>query len=239
MFVLNSILYTIFEDSKDYIVKKPWIQVSVDTLTLPEALVHVEHARAIEAEWVEVGTPLLNFVGIDAIASVAQAAPGHSIVADFKALDGVEQYFIRAGQLGASVATVMAVANEASIEKAISVGHQHGVKIQVDLLNVPKEDLPRRVQELSQMGADYFLLHLAIDEHLRNPHADPLDGLDEVVAATDRPVGPVVFTNEQGVDAIHRGASYVVIGYPLILEENAREQLQSFANAVRTVAVPG
>jgi hypothetical protein len=89
------------------------------------------------------------------------------------------------------------------------------------------------------MGADYFLLHLAIDEHLRNPGADPLDGLDEVVAATNVPVGPVVFTNEQGIDAVRRGASYMVIGYPLILQDNARELLKSFADAVRSVAVAG
>ncbi len=213
--------------------KKPWIQVSIDTQTVSDAMVHLGHALSIDAEWVEVGTPLLTFAGIDSIRSIADAAGERIVLADFKALDGVGQYFTRAGELGASIATVMAVANEASILKAIEAGHAAGVKVQVDLLNVPTNDLTRRVGELTEMGADYFLLHLAIDELLRNPSADPLEGLDEVVAATDIPVGPVVFTKEQGMEAIKRGASYVVIGYPHITMDDARRRLQEFADAVR------
>lgn len=213
--------------------KKPWIQVSIDTQDIPEALVHVGHALSIDAEWIEVGTPLLTFAGIDSIRAVAEAVDGRTVLADFKALDGVSQYFTRAGELGASVATVMAVANEASILKAIESGHAANVKIQVDLLNVPAVELPGRVRELADMGADYFLLHLAIDELMRNPLADPLEGLDEVVASTDVPVGPVVFTAEQGMEAVRRGASYVVIGYPHITMDDARERLKNFADAVR------
>ena len=63
--------------------------------------------------------------------------------------------------------------------------------------------------------------------------ADPLEGLDELVDATEIPVGPVVFSKEQGVDAVKRGASYLVIGYPLITMPDAREKLLEFANAVR------
>ncbi|MFP4211134.1 MAG: hypothetical protein ACLFR8_07820 [Alkalispirochaeta sp.] len=139
----------------------------------------------------------------------------------------------KAGELGADVATVMAVANEASILKAIESGHDAGVEIQVDMLNVPTAEFATRVRELEDMGADYVLLHLAIDELMRNPSADPLEGLDELVDATNLPIGPVVFSNEQGVEAVRRGASYVVIGHPLITMENSRELLESFADAVR------
>ena len=213
--------------------KKPWIQVSVDTKDITSARKHVSHALSINAEWIEVGTPLLTFAGIESIRDVAEMVGDRSVVADFKALDGVEQYFVRAGELGASIATVMAVANEASILKAIESGHRNGVKIQVDLLNVPKSEIAEVAEKITKMGADYFLLHLAIDELLRNPDADPLDGLDEVVKASPIPVGPVVFTKEQGVEAIKRGASYVVIGYPLITAVDAEAQLQIFANEIR------
>lgn len=215
--------------------KKPWIQVSIDTQDIPSGIKQTEHATAIDAEWVEAGTPLLTFAGIGAIRALADACPGSSIVADFKALDGVGQFFTHAGALGASVATVMAVANEASILKAIETGHAAGVKIQVDLLGLPVGDLATRARELADMGADYFLLHLAIDELMRNPAADPLAGLDQVVAASDVPVGPVVFSGSQGVEAVRSGASYVVIGHPLITMDDAREQFVRFADAVRTV----
>lgn len=217
--------------------KKPWIQVSVDTQDITSARKHVSHALGINAEWIEVGTPLLTFAGIEAIADVVGMVGNRTVVADFKALDGVEQYFKRAGDLGAGVATVMAVANEASILKAIESGHRNGVKIQVDLLNVPICEIGEVAGKITEMGADYFLLHLAIDELLRNPDSDPLDGLDEVVKATSIPVGPVVFTKEQGVEAIKRGASYVVIGYPLITAVDAQAQLKQFAEEIRASAV--
>lgn len=214
--------------------RAPWIQVSIDTQDLAGGREHAAHARAIAAEWVEVGTPLLTFAGIGAIQSIADAVPAATIVADFKALDGVAQYFVHAGRLGAGVATVMAVANEASILKAIETGRASGVKTQVDLLNTPVADLATRAGELADMGADYFLLHLAIDEHLRNPAADPLAGLDAIVAASDVPVGPVVFTVDQGVEAVKRGAGYVVIGYPHLTQPDAADRLQHFADAVRS-----
>ncbi|MDF1569000.1 MAG: hypothetical protein P1P77_13360 [Spirochaetaceae bacterium] len=214
---------------------KPWIQVSVDTQDIPTGLIHVEHAVAIDAEWIEVGTPLLTFAGIESIAAVAQNAEDRTIVADFKALDGVSQYFTKAGELGAGVATVMAVANEASIMKAIEAGHAAGVKVQVDMLGIPTDRLSVKVKELTAMGADYILLHLAIDELLRNPKADALVGLEELTTGTTLPVGPVVFSAEQGVEALKRGASYLVIGYPLILMDDARDQLKNFAETVRSV----
>lgn len=213
--------------------KKPWIQVSVDTQDVPSGLQHVEHALAIDAEWIEVGTPLLTFAGIEAIAAVAEKAKGRTVLADFKALDGVAQYFTRAGELGAGIATVMAVANEASILKAIEAGHAAGVEVQVDMLGIPTDELADRARTIAEMGADYFLLHLAIDELLRNPDADPLDGLEELVGASDVPVGPVVFSAEQGVEAVRRGASYLVIGHPLITMEDARTLLTRFAETVR------
>lgn len=212
---------------------KPWIQVSVDTQDIPTGLKHVEHALAIGAEWIEVGTPLLTFAGIEAIGAVAEKAQGSTVLADFKALDGVAQYFTRAGELGAGVATVMAVANEASILKAIEAGHAAGVKIQVDMLGTPRDRLADRARTIAAMGADYFLLHLAIDELMRNPGADPLEGIEELVGASDVPVGPVVFSAEQGVEAVRRGASYLVIGHPLITMAEARELLTEFAETVR------
>ena len=215
--------------------REPWIQVSVDTQDVQSALKHVAHAVAIDAEWIEVGTPLLTFAGIQAIGAIADEVQDRVVVADFKALDGVGQYFQAAGELGASVATVMAVANEASIEEAINVGHRSGVKVQVDLLNVPSDHLGKTVRKLSAMGADYFLVHLAIDELKRNPGADPLLGLNEVVSNSTVPVGPVVFNAEQAIQAMKEGASYVVIGYPLITASDARAQLRDFAESVRRV----
>lgn len=211
----------------------PWIQVSIDTQTVAEGLKHIDHALAIDAEWIEVGTPLLTFAGIESIRDVKRAAGERAVVADFKAMDGVAQYFESAARLGASVATVMAVATPASLRRAIATAHDCGISVQVDLLNVPVDQMRDTVSRIADLGADYFLLHLAIDELLMNPTSDPLEGLDEAVAASSVPVGPVVFDSSQGVDAVARGAAYVVIGYPILTGRDPRSSLTSFAGAVR------
>ncbi|MCF7915097.1 MAG: hypothetical protein K9L66_08025 [Spirochaetaceae bacterium] len=217
---------------------KPWIQVSIDTQDIPSGLQQVKTALSIEAEWIEVGTPLLTFAGIESIREVAAVSKNSTVLADFKALDGVAQYFTRAGELGAGVATVMAVANPASIHKAIEAGHQAGVKVQVDMLGTSTAELAQKAKELEALGADYLLLHLAIDELNRNSAADPLEGLEELVNAVSLPIGPVVFSAEQGIEAIRRGASYVVIGHPLITMPDAAEQMHNFAAQIRAAAPP-
>lgn len=214
----------------------PWIQVSIDTQDLESAATHIDHAVAIGAEWIEVGTPLLTFAGIDAIGVVANRVGQRTVVADFKALDGVGQYFERAGALGAGVATVMAVATEASIRRAVEVGRASGVQTQVDLLNVPIDAMERTVKEIAGIGADFFLIHLAIDELMRDQKADPLEGLQTAVDASPVPVGAVVFSDTQGVRAVGLGASYVVVGYPLITAPDASIRLSRFAEAVRGAA---
>ena len=59
--------------------KAPWIQISVDAQDVPTGLGHVDHAMAIDAEWIEVGTPLLTFAGIGSIGEIAKHAPGKTI----------------------------------------------------------------------------------------------------------------------------------------------------------------
>ncbi len=216
----------------------PWIQISIDTQDISSALSHIDIAMTTGAEWIEVGTPLLAFVGIESIAEVAGATDGRTVVADFKALDGVAQYFRRAGELGAGVATVMAAANDASIRAAVQAAHESEVKVQADLLNVPMTMMAAAATRLERLGVDFLLLHLGIDQLLSDPKSDPLAGLDEVIKATSLPVGPVVFSAEQGAEAVRRGASYVVVGYPLITADDAVAQLSRFENAVRSTRRP-
>ena len=67
--------------------------------------------------------------------------------------------------------------------------------------------------------------------------AGSLAGLEEAVAASDVPVGPVVFRSEQGIEAIRRGASYVVIGHPILAGKDPRARLADFARSVRGTAL--
>jgi 3-keto-L-gulonate-6-phosphate decarboxylase len=160
-------------------------------------------------------------------------AEGRPVVADFKAQDGVAKYFREAGRLGASMATVLACAPDGSIKAAIAGGREGHVKVMVDLFALEPEQMAARAAAVESLGVDYFLIHLGHDQANDEPHRTVLDGLDEVVAAVSAPVGISTFTADQAVEAVRRGASFIVQGEPILSAPDALDQLSSFIAQVK------
>ncbi len=215
-------------------VSYPIIQVSIDTKTIEEGVRQAKIALASGADWIEVGTSLITFEGLSAIDSFVSLVDSQKVLVDYKTLDGVAQYFEATGQRGAHIATTMAITNEYSLKKAIEAGRNHNVKVMVDLFSFPVENMAKKTQQIQALGADYVLVHLGIDE-FRDPQGekDPLKGLDEVVSVATIPVAVVVFTLEQAIEAVARGARIILIGTPIIESENAQEELSEFIKRIK------
>jgi thiamine monophosphate synthase len=81
---------------------------------------------------------------------------------------------------------------------------------------------------------DYLMIHLGFDESKDEPGKHATDGLEEVVEAVQIPVGVGTFTVEEAVEAIRKGASFVVQGEPLLSDANAEKKLRDFIEAVRS-----
>lgn len=212
---------------------KPWVQVAVDATTIEEARRLASIALQAGADWIEVGTPLITFVGMTAIDVLVEIAGDRPVVADFKAQDGVEKYFREAGRRGARVATVLAVAPDASIAAAIRGGAEVGVEVVADLFAVKQNELPHRAREVEALGVDYLMLHLGHDESSADPSLRCLAGLEEVISEVRVPVGVSTFTREEATEAISLGASFVVQGNPILNAPDASEQLTSFVRAIK------
>lgn len=213
--------------------EKPWVQVAIDALNLQRAAELTKIAVGAGADWIEAGTPLIVYEGIRSISSVVQMAEGRPVVADFKAQDGVAKYFREAGKLGASIATVLACAPDGSVKAAIAGGREGKVKVMVDLFAIDPGLMATRAAEVEQLGVDYFLIHLGHDQATDEPERTVLDGLDEVVAAVSAPVGVSTFTAEQAVEAVRRGASFIVQGEPILSAEDSLEKLTAFIERVK------
>lgn len=214
--------------------RKPWVQIAIDALEMDRGKKLAQMAMNAGADWIEVGTPLITYQGIRAINEIAQICVGKIIVADFKAQDGVAKYFREAGRQGAKIATVLGIVSDASIKAAIIGGREVGVKVTADMYSIKKGDLAVRAKELEILGVDYLMLHLGIDEINEVPTKHPLDGLLELLDAVNIPVGVGTFNQEQAVEAIRMGASFVVQGEPILSAENAEKKLSQFISAVKT-----
>src|SRR6187399_1063455 len=114
-------------------IKPPVVQVAIDVLTLDDALRIAEAAVKAGVDWLEAGTPLITFAGVRAIGELARAFPGVPVLADYKMMDGVRKYVVETAKQGGQVATICAVASDASIREAVRAGQDSGVAVISDL----------------------------------------------------------------------------------------------------------
>ena len=213
--------------------QKPWVQIAIDALDLEEAKRLAGIAVEAGADWIEAGTPLLTFEGIRSIRTLVEVSGGRPVVADFKAQDGVEKYFLEAGRQGASVATVLGVVADASIDAATRGGRNAGVAVVADMYAIPLTEIGRRAREVENLGVDYVMLHLGHDEAKADPNKGCLDGLNELLEAVSVPVGISTFTAEEAVRAVKQGASFVVQGNPILADPDVAVKLAEFIRAVK------
>jgi 3-hexulose-6-phosphate synthase/6-phospho-3-hexuloisomerase len=168
-------------------IEPPVVQVAIDVLSIDAALRIAEAAVRAGVDWLEVGTPLVTFVGVSAIGALAQAFPGVPVLADYKIMDGARKYVVEAGRQGGRIATVCAQASDATVRAAIQAGEEAGVAVISDLYNAP--DVAQRAAEIAAFGIDSVYVHWGADQRTEWPERDPLLDLPAVLARVTIPVG--------------------------------------------------
>ena len=204
---------------------KPVVQISLDVVSIAEALRTAEMARRAGVDWLEAGTPLIIAEGMNGVKALRERFPNVPIVADLKTMDGgyLEAELMAKG--GATHVVVMARAHEETIKCVVKAGRDHGVKVMGDNLACP--DMIAGAKMLEDLGCDFVIHHIGYDERRgiaargqRMP--SPLDELREVVLAVNVPVQAVGgLTIEQAVRTPEYGAPLVVLGAPLTIDADA------------------
>ncbi len=196
---------------------KPIVQVSLDLMTIEDALPVAETAVRAGVDWIEAGTPLILGEGLHAVKALRKAFPDHPIVADLKTMDAgyleAEMMF----KAGATHVVVMGVAHPATIANAVRAAKDFGGKVMGDIMVHP--DKPACARMMQDLGIDYIIVHTGLDERNAEKGKHPFDDLKSVVEAVTIPVQAVGgLSLEQAVQCPSMGAPLVVIGAPLVVE---------------------
>jgi 3-hexulose-6-phosphate synthase len=201
------------------------VQISLDVLSIDEAVATAELALRAGVDWLEAGTPLILAEGMHGVRALRSAFPQTPIVADLKTMDGGYLEAEVMARAGATHVVVMARAHEETIHMVVKAGRDLGIKVMGD--NLGCEDMVAGAKRLEDLGCDYVIHHIGYDERRgiaargqRMP--SPLDQLKEVVSACSVPVQAVGgLTLDQAVRTPEYGAPLVVLGAPLTIDADA------------------
>jgi len=204
------------------------MQVALDLLELERALEIAKESIEGSADWLEAGTPLIKSEGMRAIRALRDAFPGITIVADMKVMDTGAIEVEMAAKSGASVVSILAVTDNATIEDAMRSARKYGVAVMADILNV--EDPVERAKELEELGLDYICVHIGIDQQMKG--MDTLAVLERVSAAVSTPLAVAGGIDaEKAGEAVKLGAEIVIVGGNIIrtakVEESTRKIRES------------
>lgn len=212
--------------------RKPWVQMAIDTLTVEDGVRLAEMAVRIGVDWIEVGTPLVVYGGIGAIKEIVAVSGTQQVVADLKAADAVYKYFAKAAELGAKRAVVLGAMNDGSIREAVRAGKENGIEVIADMLSVPHDKMVERARQLEKLHVDYIMIHLGFDEMKYDDQKKTFDMVQEVASAVNIPVGAGTLRLEDAKECIARGASWVIQGNPILAEDNAEENMKKFVDGI-------
>jgi len=205
------------------------LQVALDVLELKRAVEIGGESIEGGADWLEVGTPLIKSEGMHAIRTLRDAFPDVKIIADMKTMDTGAIEVEMAAKSGASVVSILAVADNAVIEDAIKSARKYGVAIMVDLMNA--DDPVRRAKELEGMGVDYVCVHVGIDQQMRG--MDTLNLLKKVSAELNTPLAVAGGVDaELASEAVNIGADVIIVGGNITRSAKVKESTKKIRESM-------
>ena len=218
---------------------KPIVQISLDLVSVEEAVETAEMALRAGVDWLEVGTPLILAHGMHGVKALRERWPDVPIVADLKTMDGGWLEAEVMAKAGATHVVVMERAHAETIKCVVRAGEDFGVGVMGDNLGAP--DMVVAAKRLEDLGCGYIVHHIGFDERnglesqgLRKP--SPLDDLKEIVEAVSVPVQAVGgLSIEEAVRCPEFGAPLVVIGAPLAIDNSAFQAAEGLEASLRLI----
>ena len=135
----------------------PIVQVSIDLMTLEDALPVAEIAVEAGVDWLEVGTPLILGEGLHAVRAFRERWPDHKVVADLKTMDAGYLEAEMMAKAGADLIVVMAAAHWSTVQGACRAAKDYGVQVMGDIMLA--EDKPACARQMQELGVDYVIVH--------------------------------------------------------------------------------
>ena len=141
---------------------KTIVQISLDVISIEEAIETAHMAMRAGVDWLEAGTPLIIAEGMHGVRALSKEFPNTPIVADLKTMDGGYLEAELMAKAGATHVVVMARAHEETLRCVVKAGRDLGVKVMGDNLGCP--DMVAGAKLLEDLGCDYVIHHIGYDE---------------------------------------------------------------------------
>jgi 3-hexulose-6-phosphate synthase len=184
------------------------LQLAVDTLDLASALRVADQVHP-HYDILEIGTPLIIEEGLRALEAIKSKYPDKHYLADLKIMDAGRMEAESAFKRGADIVTVLALADDRTIQGAVDAAKKYGGQIMADLINTP--DPAARAEALEDLGTDVICVHTAHD--VVKTGADPMSKLRHVRERVQCRLGLAGGLNWADVEpAVMSGADVLVIG---------------------------
>ena len=151
------------------------LQLALDLIDSRGAKLLLEKVIAL-VDIVEIGTPLLMKEGVKAVTEIKRTYPEKKVLADLKIVDAGDHEAKIGFDAGADIVTVLGVAHDTTIRRALNQARAYNGKVLVDLIAV--DEVNKRAQKLDTMGVDYICVHTAFD--IQRKGMNPLQELQLV-----------------------------------------------------------
>ena len=213
-------------------VEAPMVQLCVDMRTLPEAIEVAQMGLRAGIDWLEMGTPLISWVGLNSLAAFGAAFPDTVKFVDAKVMDASAPYVKAAGELGMQMVCLCASASDATFRAALAAGKENGVKVVGDLYAVA--DPIQRAEELIALDVDAIYLHYGYDQLNESVSGNrTLDHLIELRKLTDLPLGIVTADTEFAERAVQEGADILLVSHPYLVGDGVEEKLTDYVTRAK------
>ena len=210
---------------------KPILQVALDFTETARALRCAREAVAGGDVWLEAGTPLIKSEGLDCVRALRKEFPRATIIADLKTMDAGRGEMEMAAKAGADIATVMAAASDSTIEECVEAGRNYGIRVAVDLLNIP--NMVERAKQVAALHPSHIGVHIPIDDQMRGNAS--FDTLRQITQAVEVPVAIAGGINSETiVDAMEAGAAIFVIGGAVTKSKDAKAAVEELLRAAES-----
>ncbi len=179
--------------------------LSLDLISLTDALQIAEKAVKAGFKQLEIGTPLIKSEGMRAVKEFRRKFPELTIFADTKTMDTGSLEAELVFKSGGDIMSVMAAAPNETILSAVKEADKWGKEVLADTLGV--RDVESRVRELMKLGVHRICLHKGVDEGIFSDF-ELVDKLREFGIK----VGVAGGINEDSLPKVREVADFVMVG---------------------------
>lgn len=125
---------------------------------------------------IELGTPLMIAEGACVVKEVKAKYPDKIVFADIKVMDGGGIVPKVVFEAGADMVSVLAAADNNTIQATINLAKKYNGKVLVDMCSV--KDIAARAREVEKMEPDYICVHVGYD--IQATGVNPIEELNKL-----------------------------------------------------------